>query len=115
MKSPQLRTVAALLFALVTAHQALAFDLVSPEEGSKCIVGIAQIGCVGGAKAGEEIVVEITVGDIVIASAKTVAIASDTWGVSIKRPPAGWMLGQAVVTAKVGKEKVSRKIHFVPK
>lgn len=115
MKTPPLKYLVALL-AMALAQEALAveFDMAAPKKGRKYIRGCVNIGCIGTAAAGDTIIVELVSGGVVQARDTVTANATATWGANLKRPPAGWFLGEAVVTARIGKRQVSTKITFVP-
>ena len=114
MKSPQRKAVGILLLALAMGHEAIALDMVGPKKGERCIQGIATLGGAGTAEPGDNVVVEIMSGGIVQARGVVRANPRGQWAINLKRPPAGWFLGEATITARVGKRQVSRTITIIP-
>lgn len=105
----------AITFALLlaVANQGFALDLLNPIEGERYIKQCANIGCMGRADASDLIVIEIVSSGVIQGRKTVVANDKGQWIANIKSPPAGWIVGNAVVTARIGKVQKSVKIKFV--
>lgn len=108
-----LRTITALLVILGSSASALAVDMFAPEEHTKYAVVCSQVSCAGDADPGAKITIEVVSGGVVQARKVVTANAKGQWIGNLKRPPAGWTHGEALVNARVGKSQKSVKIKFV--
>jgi len=108
-----LKLVVAPLLFVATAPAALALDMFAPEQHTKYAVVCAQVSCAGNADPGEKITIEVVSGGVVQGRKVLTADAKGQWHGNIKRLPAGWTHGEALVNARVGKSQKSVKIKFV--
>lgn len=108
-----LKLIAASLLVVAATHAVCGVEMSNPKEGEKYYVRCAQMNGLGTAAPGERVTFEIVNSGVVQGRKTVIANEKGVWIAEIKIPHAGWIQGEALANARIGKDQKSVKVRFV--